>query len=158
YIAIGGSVGLAAGFFGGAIDEMLMRFVDMLLAIPTIFLLILITAILPLRIGPDKGWFTIQHDALSLTVIIALTVWGRVARLVRGETLATSGREFIVGARGVGASNTRIILRHILPNVLPVMIVRASLGVGQIIVTEASRDFVGLGVRPTVASRAHIRL
>ena len=158
YIAIGGSVGLAAGFFGGAIDEMLMRFVDMLLAIPTIFLLILITAILPLRIGPDKGWFTIQHDALSLTVIIALTVWGRVARLVRGETLAIAGREFVVGARGVGASNTRIVLRHILPNVLPVMIVSASLGVGQIILTEASLDFVGLGVQPPVPSWGNMLL
>jgi len=152
YIAIGGSIGLAAGFFGGLVDEVLMRFVDMLLAIPTIFLLILITAILPLRIGPDQGWFTIQHDALSLTVIIAVTVWGRVARLVRGETLAIVGRDFIMSARGVGAGNIRIMLRHILPNVLPVLVVTASLGVGQIILTEASLDFVGLGVQPPVPS------
>src|SRR6266542_2284478 len=79
YIAIGGTVGLVAGYSGGVVDEVLMRIVDMLLAIPTIFLLILITAILPLRIGPGDGWLTIQHDAVSITVIIALTVWGRVA-------------------------------------------------------------------------------
>jgi peptide/nickel transport system permease protein len=158
YIAIGGSIGLTAGFFGGAIDEVLMRFVDMLLAIPTIFLLILITAILPLRIGPDKGWFAIQHDAFSLSVIIALTVWGRVARLVRGESLAITRREFIVGARGIGASNTRVIVRHILPNVFPVMIVSASLGVGQIILTEAALDFIGLGVQPPAASWGNMLL
>jgi peptide/nickel transport system permease protein len=159
YILIGGSVGLVSGFFRGWVDEALMRFVDMLLAIPTIFLLILITSLLPLRIGPPgQIWFTIQHDALSLTVIIAATVWGRVARLVRGETLAISSREFITAARGVGASDRRIILRHIVPNVLPVMIVTASLGVGQIILTEAALDFIGLGVQPPVASWGNMLL
>jgi peptide/nickel transport system permease protein len=114
---------------------------------------------LPLRIGPPgQIWFTIQHDALSLTVIIAATVWGRVARLVRGETLAISSREFITAARGVGASDRRIILRHIVPNVLPVMIVTASLGVGQIILTEAALDFIGLGVQPPVASWGNMLL
>jgi peptide/nickel transport system permease protein len=159
YIVIGGSVGLASGFFRGWVDETLMRFVDMLLAIPTIFLLILITSLLPLRVGPPgQVWFTIQHDALSLTVIIAATVWGRVARLVRGETLAISSREFITAAHGVGASDRRIILRHIVPNVLPVTIVTASLGVGQIILTEAALDFIGLGVQPPVASWGNMLL
>jgi peptide/nickel transport system permease protein len=159
YILIGGSVGLASGFFRGWVDEALMRFVDMLLAIPTIFLLILITSLLPFRVGPPgQVWFAIQHDALSLTVIIAATVWGRVARLVRGETLAISSREFITAARGVGASDRRIILRHIVPNVLPVMIVTASLGVGQIILTEAALDFIGLGVQPPVASWGNMLL
>ena len=159
YILIGGSVGLASGFFPGWVDEALMRFVDMLLAIPTIFLLILITSLLPLRVGPPgQLWFTIQHDALSLTVIIAATVWGRVARLVRGETLAIASRDFITAARGIGARDGRIILRHIVPNVLPVMIVTASLGVGQIILTEAALDFIGLGVQPPVASWGNMLL
>jgi peptide/nickel transport system permease protein len=159
YILIGGGAGLVAGFFGGIVDEALMRFVDMLLAIPTIFLLILITSLLPLRVGPPgETWFVVQHDAVSLTVIIAVTVWGRVARLIRGETLAISGREFITAARGIGARNGRVILKHIVPNVLPVMVVSASLGVGQIILTEAALDFIGLGVQPPVPSWGNMLL
>jgi len=159
YILIGGTVGLAAGFFRGVLDEVLMRFVDMLLAIPTIFLLILITSLLPLRVGPaGQPWLVIQHDALSLTIIIAVTVWGRVARLVRGEALAISSREFITAARGIGAGPARIIVRHIVPNALPIMVVTASLGVGQIILTEAALDFIGLGVQPPVPSWGNMLL
>jgi peptide/nickel transport system permease protein len=149
YIAIGGTVGLTAGFYGGVVDDILMRIVDVLMAIPTIFLLILITSFLPLSVGPAGApWLTIRHDAISLSVVIAVTVWSRPARLVRGEALAIKGRDYVLAARAVGVRDVGLIVRHILPNVLPVMIVTASLGVGQIILTQAALDFIGLGVQP----------
>jgi peptide/nickel transport system permease protein len=149
YIVIGGAVGLISGYYGGAIDELLMRLVDTLMAIPTIFLLILITSLLPLDVGPHANpILTIRHDAVSLSVVIAITVWARPARLVRGEALSMRHRDFVLASRAVGAQDRRIVLQHILPNVLPVMIVTASLGVGQIILTEAALDFIGLGVQP----------
>ena len=148
YILIGASVGLASGYYGGLVDDALMRFVDVILSIPAIYLLILITSILPLPIGPIK----IQHDAVSISVIIAITAWGGVARLVRGEVLSVKSRDFIMATRSIGATDLRIISRHLVPNVLPVMIVSASLGVGQIILLEAALDFIGLGVQPPVPS------
>ncbi|TMF90985.1 MAG: ABC transporter permease [Chloroflexi bacterium] len=154
YLLIGGSVGISAGFYGGWWDDLLMRFVDILLAIPTIYLLIMITSMLPLPIGP----IIIRHDAFSLSTIIAITVWGTVARLVRGEVLTVKNRDFILATRSIGASNLRLMLRHLLPNVLPVMIVAASLGVGQIILLEAALDFIGLGVQPPTASWGNMLL
>ncbi|HEX6350872.1 MAG TPA: ABC transporter permease [Candidatus Dormibacteraeota bacterium] len=154
YLLIGGTVGISAGFYGGWLDDILMRFVDILLAIPTIYLLIMITSMLPLPLGP----ITIRHDAFSLSFIIAITVWGTVARLVRGETLTVKNRDFILATRSIGASNLRLMSRHLLPNVLPVMIVAASLGVGQIILLEAALDFVGLGVQPPTASWGNMLL
>jgi peptide/nickel transport system permease protein len=154
YLLIGGTVGISAGFYGGLVDDLLMRFVDILLAIPTIYLLIMITSMLPLPVGP----ITIRHDAFSLSFIIAITVWGTVARLVRGETLTVKNRDFIMATRSIGASNIRLMSRHLLPNVLPVMIVAASLGVGQIILLEAALDFIGLGVQPPTASWGNMLL
>lgn len=144
YLVIGGAVGIVAGFYRGWLDEVLMRFVDVLLSVPTIFLLILVASLLPLRFGP----VTVKHDALSLALVIAVTTWGRVARLIRAEVLSLRGRDFVVAARSLGATDTRLMLRHLLPNVLPVMVVVASLGVGAIILLEAALDFVGLGVPP----------
>jgi len=154
YLLIGGTVGISAGFYGGLFDDLLMRFVDVLLAVPTIYLLIMIASMLPLPIGP----VTIRHDAFSLSFIIAITVWGAVARLVRGETLTVKNRDFILATRSIGASNFRIMGRHLLPNVLPVMIVAASLGVGQIILLEAALDFIGLGVQPPTPSWGNMLL
>lgn len=155
YIFIGGTVGILAGFYGGILDDLLMRFVDILLSIPTIYLLILITSLLPLPIGRDPvhhPWFVVRHDAASLAVIIASTAWGGVARLVRGEVLSIRGRDFMMATRSLGAGDMHLMLRHLLPNALPVMIVTASLGVGQIILVEAALDFIGLGVQPPTAS------
>jgi peptide/nickel transport system permease protein len=154
YLLIGGTVGITAGFYGGVLDDLLMRFVDILLAIPTIYLLILITSMLPLPFGP----VIIKHDVISLSVIIAITVWGGVARLVRGEVLSVKNRDFMLATRSIGASNLRLMARHLLPNVLPVMIVAASLGVGQIILFEAALDFIGLGVQPPIPSWGNMLL
>ncbi len=147
-LLLGGTVGLVAGFYGGWIDQILMRFVDVILSIPSIYLLILLTILQP-KIGP----ITLStSDPRSLAVIIALVGWGGLARLVRGETLSVKNRDFMLATRSIGASDLRLMLRHLLPNVLAVMIVAASLNVGGIIITEAILDFIGLGIQPPTPS------
>jgi peptide/nickel transport system permease protein len=143
-LLVGGTVGLVAGFYGGLADDALMLVVNILLAVPVIFILLLISTALPIHIGS----FTLVRDGVTLGVVIALTGWGGVARLVRAETLSVRNREFVTSARAVGASGPRIIVLHVLPNVLSVMIVAASLSFGQVILTQAALDFIGLGVSP----------
>jgi peptide/nickel transport system permease protein len=138
-IVLGGGVGLVAGFFAGWLDNLLMRIVDMVLAIPAIFLFILMSIL-----------FT--PNTLTLSMIIASVGWGAVARLVRGEVLSVRSRDFMLATRSLGASSARLILRHLLPNVLAVMIVAASLNVGQIILAEAALDFLGFGIHPPTPS------
>jgi peptide/nickel transport system permease protein len=147
-LLVGGSVGLVAGFYGGWTDNLLMRFVDILLSIPSIYLLILLTILQP-KIGPVH---LSTADPRSLAVIIAVVGWGGLSRLVRGEVLSVKNRDFMLAARSIGASDLRLLIRHLLPNVLAVMIVAASLNVGAIIITESILDFIGLGIQPPVAS------
>jgi len=143
-LLVGGTVGLVAGFYGGWIDNLLMRFVDVLLSIPAIYLLILLTILQP-KIGPIV---LSTADPRTLAVIIAIVGWGGLSRLVRGEVLSVKNRDFMLATRSLGASNLRLISRHLLPNVLAVMIVSASLNVGGVILTEAVLDFIGLGIQP----------
>lgn len=138
-LLVGGTVGLLAGFYGRVVDSLLMRLVDMLLSIPSIFLFILLSVLL-------------RPSAVTLSFIIALVGWGNVARLVRAETLSVSAREFMAATRSIGARDPRLVLRHLLPNVLPVMIVAASLAVGQIILIEAALSYLGLGIQPPTPS------
>ncbi|HEV2139985.1 MAG TPA: ABC transporter permease [Candidatus Dormibacteraeota bacterium] len=138
-LTVGTTVGMAAGYYGKWIDDVLMRFVDTVLAIPAIFLFILMSILF-------------RPNAVTLAAIIASVGWGNVARLVRGEVLSVKQRDFILATRSIGASDFRMMLRHFLPNVLPVLIVAASLGVGQIILIEAALDFLGLGIQPPTAS------
>ncbi|HEV2413594.1 MAG TPA: ABC transporter permease, partial [Candidatus Dormibacteraeota bacterium] len=138
-LTVGTGVGMAAGYFGGWIDDLLMRFVDMVLAIPAIFLFILMSILF-------------RPNAVTLAAIIASVGWGNVARLVRGEVLSVKERDFILATRSIGARPIRLMIRHLLPNVLPVLIVAASLGVGQIILVEAALDFLGLGIQPPTPS------
>lgn len=147
-LVVGGAVGLLSGYFGGLTDTLLMRFVDMLLAIPSIYLLILLTALSP-TIGPVA---LSPGNPYALAVIIAIVSWGGLARLVRGEVLSVKQRDFMLATRSIGASHWRLMLRHLLPNVLAVMVVAASLQVGAIIVVEAALDFIGLGIQPPTAS------
>lgn len=148
YILAGATAGLVAGYFGGWLDEVLMRIVDVLLAVPSIFLLILISSLLPVKLGPIR----FQHDAFTVSVILAFTAWGGIARLVRAEVLALKSREFIAAAKSIGASDIRILWRHVLPNALPVIIIAASLGLGGVILAEAALDFIGIGVQPPTPS------
>jgi peptide/nickel transport system permease protein len=132
---LGTAAGLLAGYYGGLLGDVLMRLVDTLLAVPAIYLLILVTAV-------------ISVNVVTLSLLIAFISWGPLARLVRAEVLSVRGRDYVTATRSIGARDARVILRHVLPNVLPVVIVAASLGVGGVILTEAALDFVGLGVAP----------
>ena len=151
-LSVGTTVGMVAGYYGGWIDDVLMRFVDMVLAIPAIFLFILMSILF-------------RPNAITLAAIVASVGWGSVARLVRvlrpldrpddlvrGEVLSVKQRDFILATRSIGAGDARLMVRHLLPNVLPVLIVAASLGVGQIILIEAALDFLGLGIQPPTPS------
>ena len=138
-IAVGGSLGLLAGYRGGWLDEALMRVVDTILAFPAIFLFLAMAIVF-------------RPDAVALSLIIASVGWGLVARLVRGEILSLKQHEFVLAAGAIGATPMRIVRRHLLPNVAHVIIVAASLSVGQIILTEAALDFLGLGVPPSTPS------
>jgi peptide/nickel transport system permease protein len=138
-LSVGTAVGMLAGYYGGWLDDILMRLVDTVLAIPAIFLFILMSILF-------------KPTPVSLALIIASVGWGQVARLVRGEVLSVKQRDFILATRSIGARHIRLMVRHLLPNVLPVLIVAASLGVGQIILIEAALDFLGLGIQPPTPS------
>jgi peptide/nickel transport system permease protein len=133
-LLIGGTIGSVAGFFGGIVDSILMRLADILLSIPGLPLLILVSSFY--RPGPTL-----------LAIVIAALSWAGVSRLVRGEVLSLRERDYIDAARVLGASNSRIISRHILPNVVPIIVVWISLVIPGLILTEASLSYLGLGVR-----------
>lgn len=138
-LAIGAMVGLLAAYYGRWVDSLLMRFVDLMLSIPGIFLLILIGSL-------------VQVDPIMLAVIIAVLSWFDLARLVRSEALSVKQREYIEAARTVGVSDFAIITRHILPNVLHIIIVWATVAVPSFILIEAVLSFLGLGIQPPTPS------
>ncbi|MEZ4610139.1 MAG: ABC transporter permease [Caldilineaceae bacterium] len=140
-VIIGVTVGSVAGFFGGWSDRVLSRIIDTLMAFPIIALLIVLAAVL----GPSL---------LTTVVVIGATVWSRYARVVRADIMSLRQRDFVIAARALGVPNSRIIVRHMLPNVLGPVIVLASLGVGSIIILESALSFLGLGVRPPIPSWA----
>src|SRR3954463_7896321 len=136
---VGVALGAIAGYFGGRVDEVISRVIDVLLAFPGLLLAIALVAVL----GP------------SLTnVVLALTLigWVGYARLVRGQVLRTRELEFVQAARALGATTPRILLRHVIPTTLPAVTVQATLGMGAAILNEASLSFLGLGVQPPTPS------
>jgi peptide/nickel transport system permease protein len=133
-LIIGGTVGSVAGYFGGWIDNLLMRLVDVLLSLPGLAVLLLVSTIY--TPGPD-----------GLALVIALISWTGIARLIRGEVLSLRNRDFIDAARVIGVSDFRIILRHIFPNVIPIIVVWISLAIPGLILTEAALSFLGFGVQ-----------
>ena len=138
-LSIGFTLGSLAGYFGGWLDQLLMRLVDVLLAFPGILLAIAFTAVL----GPG-----LDHVILALCLI----GWTGYARLVRGEILALREREFVHAARALGGHPRRIIIRHLLPNLLPPLMIQATFGLAAAIVAEGSLSFLGLGVEPPTPS------
>jgi peptide/nickel transport system permease protein len=142
-VGVGGSMGTAlgliSGYFGGKIDTLIMRLVDITLSIPTIFLaLVLVSAI-----GPSFG---------MVITVIALVIWARYARQARAETLTVREQDFVARARVAGASHLRIMLRYIFPNIVNTLVVLATLQVGSIILLESTLSFLGVGIpRPTPA-------
>ncbi len=142
-IVLGTFMGALAGFFGGHLDGLLMRLTDMVIAIPVFFLTVAFLALF----GPSIP---------GLIWIIGLTAWPPTARLVRAEFLTLRARDFVAAAHATGASNARIIIRHILPNVVPVIVISATLRIGLAILTEAGLSFLGLGVQPPRPSWGNI--
>ncbi len=149
-ITLGTFVGAISGFFGGQLDNVLMRLTDMFLSLPQLPLLLLIIYLFrdALRqiMAPEAGIFL-----LIVTIIGALT-WMPTARLVRASFLSLKQKEFVEAARTLGAPNARIIWRHILPNVMSPVLVSATIGVGAAIITESALSFLGLGFPPDVPS------
>jgi peptide/nickel transport system permease protein len=132
---IGISYGLAAGYFGGKVDVVMMRICEIFFAFPSLLLAIAIVSIL----GPS-----ITNMALA----IALSWWPWFARLIRNETLSIKQRGFVEAAKTMGASTASILVRHILRNTLPIIIVQLSISFGSVVLTAASLSFLGLGVQP----------
>jgi peptide/nickel transport system permease protein len=138
-VVIGGGIGLVAGLSGGGLDALLMRLTDAALAIPRLFLLLLLAALF--------------RPSLATTVLlVGCTTWMAAARLVRGEVLSLREREFVASARAAGASPARVALRHVLPHAATVLGVEAAIRLGQAVLLEASLSFLGLGVPPPAAS------
>jgi peptide/nickel transport system permease protein len=137
--AVGITLGAISGYFGGAVDTIVMRISDILLAFPGILLAIALVAVL----GPSLN-----------NVILALAIigWVGYARLVRGQVLKVREMEYVTAARALGARSWRVILLHVLPNVLNPVIVMATLGLAGAILSEAALSFLGLGVQPPTSS------
>lgn len=142
-IAIGILIGAIAGYYGGIIDSLLMRFVDVMLTFPTFFLLLALVAFL------SPSIFTVM-------AVIGATTWMGLARLVRAEVLSLKERGFVEASRSLGAGDIRILFRHILPNAMGPVIVSAILGVAGAILTESGLSFLGLGVPPPTPSWGNI--
>lgn len=150
-IVIGTVVGGIAGYLGGLIDDILMRIVEIIGSIPYLVLVILISLILGRGIVP-------------LILAMTITAWGGTARLVRGQILQLKEQEFILAEQSLGASAARIISKHLIPNVLGLLIVRITFAVPQFIFAEAFLSYIGLGIQPpdtswgALASSAQDRL
>ena len=140
---IGVLLGAAAGFHGGVTDGTIMRLVDLILVFPRFFLLLAVLAFL-------------RPSIWTIMVVIGLTGWMGVARLVRAEFLSLQEREFVIWAHAVGASGPRIIVRHVLPNAMGPVLVAMTLGIPAAILTESGLSFLGLGVQPPYATWGNI--
>ncbi len=139
YLVIGTVLGMLAGFYGGLLDQAIMRFTDTILAIPPLLLIIVFVTV----VGPSIG---------SVIMVIALLGWPVTCRLVRGQLLVLREAEFITAARVVGVPDRAILLRHMLPNILGPITIVATFGVATAVLLESSLSFLGLGVRPPEAS------
>jgi len=140
---IGIVFGAISGYYGGWIDNVMMRFVDIMLCFPAFFLILAVIAFL-------------EPSIWNIMVVIGITGWMGMARLVRAEFLSLREREFVLSAKALGASDMRIIFRHILPNAMTPVLVSATLGVAGAILTESALSFLGIGVQPPTPSWGNI--
>jgi peptide/nickel transport system permease protein len=137
--AMGAFIGLLAGFFGGWTDTILMRLVDISLSLPGILIAVLLSVVF-------------EPSFTNVIIVVVFLLWPSYARLVRGETLAIKQQEFVALARVAGCSNLTIMFRHIVPNLMPSILVLATLHVGYVIVLEAALSFLGVGIPPPTPS------
>ena len=145
---IGVGLGLLAGFVGGRLDTFIMRVCDVMLSFPSILIALLID-------GVGRAMYPNAHDALAFLVLIlaiSLTGWVQYARTVRGSTMVERNKEYVQAARVIGVKPSRIMFRHVLPNVLGPVLVLATIQVAAAIITEATLSFLGVGVPPTSPS------
>jgi peptide/nickel transport system permease protein len=152
-LLIGVPVGAVAGYYGGGLDNLLMRLTEAILTIPPLFLVIIAVkctdGLMPPLIVAGRP---ISAQVVSLILIIGGTTWPALARLVRVQILALKEREFVLAARSLGASHLHILLHHLLPNSLAPIVVHATLGVANAILSESYVSFLGLGVQPPTAT------
>ncbi len=138
-LVVGTALGSAAGYFGAAADTVIMRAADAFMSIPALFLILVVVALF-------------GASLLNTALVISLVTWAQVARIVRAECLSLRGREFVDAAHALGAGHTRILGRHLLLNALPVIIVQATLLLGQTILIESALSYLGLGAQPPLPS------
>lgn len=144
-VGIGTLVGGLAGFYGGRLDNLLMRAVDLMLSLPRLFMLILMTVLLR---SVNSPLLQILGGVPVIIFVIAVLAWMGTARIVRATFLSLKEKEFVEAARAAGASNGRIMIRHLLPNAMSPIIVAATLGLANAIIAESGLSFLGLGVQP----------
>ena len=138
-LILGVTVGTVSGFFGGVVDDLIMWFINTLGSIPTIYLLIIVTAMF-------------KPNPITLTLFLGLLGWLGTARLIRGNVFKVRVLDFVLAARSVGTRNARIMLQHVIPNSLPIIIVNAAIDIGILILIESALSFLGLGVQPPTAT------
>ncbi len=133
--SLGTTLGLAAGYFGGWVDRAVSRLIDIQLSFPAVFLAIAIMAAL-------------GQSLFNLVVVLGFVSWVQYARVARGGTLSAREREFVYAARALGADERRVLLRHVLPTILPPLLVVAAVNMSSVVLAEAALSFLGLGVQP----------
>jgi peptide/nickel transport system permease protein len=138
-VTIGVTLGAVSGYFGRAVETLIMRFTDVMMSFPLILLLIALAVIL-------------QPNVAIIILVIAIGSWAGTARLIHGEVLSIKERDYIMAARSIGASDTAILWRHVLPQLLPSIIVWAMLGIAPAVMTESVLSFLGVGVQPPTPS------
>ena len=152
-VTVGVVIGAMSGFFGGTVDAVLMRLTEAVITIPSLFLLLVMAKFFGGKI-PDMDILgrTFSGSVIVIIVIIGLTSWTFLARIVRAEFLSLKENDFILAARATGTPTWEIIFRHILPNTIAPIIVAATIGVAAAIISEAYISFLGLGVQPPTAT------
>jgi peptide/nickel transport system permease protein len=150
---LGAVIGVLAGYLGGRLDAFLMRLTDGVISLPLLPLLIVLAAVDPRKLGvPEEIAQSEMFSLYRIVVIVALTGWTTVARLVRAETLSLKARDFTRAAVALGARPQRIMFRHILPNTAGTLVVATTMSVGTLILFESTLSFLGLGIQPPAAS------
>jgi len=145
-VLLGTLIGAVAGYYGGFIDGLLMRLTDTVLCIPTLPLLLVLTGIVAATSTKASLNF------VSIVLIIGFLSWTTVARLVRGAFLSLREKEFCEAARAIGSNDSRIVIRHLLPNALAPIIVQATLDIANVIILESALSYLGFGIQPPTAS------
>ena len=149
-MSIGITIGALAGFYGGWVDQILMRLAALVLSLPSLPLLLIMSAML--HQYKIEGLPPDAVQVITMLVVLVFLGWVESARLMRGSILSLRGQDFVEAGRALGASNSRLILRHLIPNALPPQIVSATLAVGNFIVLESALSFLGVGINPPTAS------